>query len=102
MNDPFLEAQWNELVEKVRQTASMDDGGDQAGRLRDAEEFAQLPVPERYDAYLERVRESAALANRWRESRVEHDASHDDALVDEVGDESFPASDPPPFSHSHA
>ncbi|HKP73960.1 MAG TPA: hypothetical protein VJT67_00395 [Longimicrobiaceae bacterium] len=46
------------------------------------------PTPERPPAPPEPPRESA------------HD--HDDALVDEEGDESFPASDPPAHTHVHA
>ncbi|QDT12725.1 hypothetical protein [Planctomycetes bacterium K23_9] len=103
MFDPFVQAEWQELCERLNKCAKgiARDSDKQADFVQKTEKFADQPAPERYPELLERTAEAARLAVEWQGTRNAAFA-HDDALVDEAGDESFPARDPPTFSHAHA
>jgi hypothetical protein len=70
-----------------------------------ADEFCTGQQPQRYRELLERVRDAAQSAISWQaESRTEivkHHV-HDETMIDECGDESFPLSDPPEWNSAHA
>ncbi|WP_419187576.1 hypothetical protein [Stieleria bergensis] len=95
MKDPFIDSQWRELCDHLSRVAEH-----LGGPLREADAFRLQDPPDRFSHLLDRVREATTLANKWRETQTSH--RHDDDLIDEAGQESFPASDPPTFSHSHA
>ena len=95
MKDPFIESQWQELCDHLERVAAhLCVQGD------DVAEFRQQIPPDRYPDLLDRVRQATRFANRWREEILDHDQIEES--IDEAGRESFPASDPPSFSHSHA
>ena len=62
-------------------------------------EPTHAPVPAPPDA---RAGEHGDLPGTPGAAAVESAHDHDDALVDEASDESFPASDPPASTHAHA
>lgn len=102
MKDEFVQRQWNELcehLERIAEHISQGSGATQRCNL-ELHRFCEQEPPERYQHLLQRVRDAAELASTWRK-RVDTNA-HDQSLIDEAGAESFPASDPPVFSQSHA
>ncbi len=102
MRDPFVQSQWEQLCDHLDQVAEhLGEKTHQVAEFRrEADAFRHGETPDRYQHLLERVAQATAIAIRWQSASDRHD--HDDALVDEASDESFPASDPPVFSHSHA
>jgi hypothetical protein len=107
MNDPFVAREWAELCDGVRKCADLAGKlcGDDQHFVNAADGFCTGQRPQRYGELLERVRDAAQLAISWQdESRTEivNHHVHDEAMIDECGDESFPASDPPEWNSAHA
>ena len=82
---------------------------DKAEFLKQSETFADLDPPNRYPELLKKTADAAELAVRWQQVRGEKMSAaesavheHEGEMIDEASDESFPASDPPSFSHAHA
>ncbi|MCC7339301.1 MAG: hypothetical protein IT422_29765 [Pirellulaceae bacterium] len=103
MLDPFVQSEWQQLCAHLGKCAEgvARDSDEKADVVQEAKKFADQPAPERYGELLERTADAARLAIRWQSTR-EADSAHNEALIDEAGNESFPASDPPTFSHAHA
>lgn len=103
MFDPFIQSEWQQLCAHLGKCAKeiAQDGNERALFVREAEEFADQASPERYRDLLERTADASRLAVTWQSARAT-DFAHNDALIDEASEESFPASDPPTFSHAHA
>lgn len=97
MNNPFLQVEWKQLCENLRECAkTIAKGPEQrTAFLADAESFARGARPTRYNELLTKTSVASHLAVRWQEADRE-------GMVDETLDESFPASDPPSFSQTHA
>tara|TARA_R110002049_G_scaffold285698_4_gene467108 strand:+ start:283395 stop:283706 length:312 start_codon:yes stop_codon:yes gene_type:complete len=103
MNDPFVQSEWGLLCDRLRQCAK--------GIARDEDEFekfqeqqrafAEQDAPQRYRDLLNLTAAAARLAVSWQETR-HADIVHEEEMIDETLDESFPASDPPSFTHAHA
>jgi hypothetical protein len=100
MNHQFTENQWDRLCERLAAIAHrFGDGHPELQRvfIAEAESFATQPEPTHYPDLLDRFNDAAQLAKRWRtkrrQSRIEEPRKLNS--VDEVGAESFPASDPP-------
>lgn len=73
MTDPFLEAQWRELVERLQRCAHHIAGGNPslaADFAQQAAKFADADPPVTYPIYLRRVREAAERAVEWQERRA--------------------------------
>ncbi len=99
MKDSFVESQWQELCDHLESVA------DHLGVPKaECASFRSQEPPARYPDLLDRVRQAAQLADTWRggSSGDPDDPLHDQERIDEAGRESFPASDPPTFSHAHA
>ena len=103
MKDPYLESEWTELCDHLRRCAvTISRNADQKSKfLRQAEEFATQAAPDHYHVLLERTAAASKLAVGWQKARAAGFA-HDEEMIDEASDESFPASDPPTYSHAHA
>ncbi|EMI22378.1 hypothetical protein RMSM_00690 [Rhodopirellula maiorica SM1] len=111
MNDPFVKSQWQILCEDLKRCANAiavceEDAAEYA---RQSEAFANQPQPERYPDLLKKTAEAAELAVQWQQRRGDEVPNredtvhaHEEEMIDEASDESFPASDPPSFSHAHA
>ncbi len=125
MNDPFVKSQWQILCEDLRRCARAIAVSEEDAEkfARQAETFANQDPPDRYPGLLRRTAEAAEIAVQWQQQRgdeVPTDAgtlpthaaaepthaaavhAHEEEMIDEASDESFPASDPPSFSHAHA
>jgi hypothetical protein len=101
MNDPFVQSEWQSLCERVQRCAHSlaNDKAEEKIFESQAHAFASADPPHRYSELLTKVAEAAHLAVKWQ-SDAQHDFEND--LIDEAGDESFPASDPPAFTAGHA
>jgi hypothetical protein len=97
VNNPFLQVEWKQLCEDLRECAkAIAEGPEQrTAFLADAESFACGAPPTRYNELLKKTSAASHLAVRWQEADR-------DGMVDETLDESYPASDPPSFSQAHA
>lgn len=103
MFDPFVQSEWQQLCAHLGKCADgiARNAQEKADFVRESEKFADQPAPERYRDLLERTAEASRLAVKWQSTR-DADFAHDDAMIDEASEESFPAGDPPTFSHAHA
>lgn len=101
MTDAWVEQQWQDLCRRLRRCSEHWGSvcSQHAGRFdREADEFATQEAPIRYPELIERVRVAADLAMAWQRASRPQDPLPNQMLeseVDEVIDESFPASDPP-------
>ncbi len=111
MIDQFVKSEWELLCDHLRQCAGAiaRTESDKAEFLTQAEAFADLEPPHRYPDLLKKTADAAELAVRWQQVRGEKTSAtesavhaHEEEMIDEALDESFPASDPPSFSHAHA
>jgi hypothetical protein len=62
----FLEKEWTNLCERVRRAADHIDNGLETKFAGDVSRFTSQSVPQNYPELLERTREAAGLAQRWR------------------------------------
>ena len=103
MYDPFIQSEWQQLCARMHECAEAiaRDSEERVGFLRQCDQFVGQSPPDHYRGLLQRTADASRLAVAWH-STGDADFAHDDALIDESSWESFPASDPPSFSHSHA
>lgn len=102
MKDLFVESEWLGLCNRVLSCANKLGVGSHSEllMLQQAKEFVDQEAPQRYKDLLACTAAAARLAVAWQELRQQ--SAHEEEMIDEAVDESFPASDPPSFSHSHA
>jgi hypothetical protein len=65
-------------------------------------QIEEFPLEERvrhraYELYLERGNQSGSALEEWLQAEEEILRIHQDALLDEASEESFPSSDPPAY-----
>ena len=79
----------------------MSDPQEKRKFVEQCESFSNNETPAGYRELLAATAEAARLAIAWQAPRAA-EIDHESELVDEASEESFPASDPPPFSRAHA
>lgn len=71
MANTFVDREWHDLCERVKQSAEYyaEQSPDDGDRFRsEAEEFGQREPPELYRDFLQVVRDAAELAKSWQEA----------------------------------
>ncbi|TWU40083.1 hypothetical protein Q31b_34270 [Novipirellula aureliae] len=100
MSETWVQQQWLQLCERLK--CSAEHCGSEKSKQQ-ADEFCGQAPPERYADVLARVRDAAVLAISWQQTNhqePQNQDGHDSELIQEAGEESFPASDPPSWNSS--
>jgi hypothetical protein len=69
VEDRFLTNEWTALCERLRRTAGHFGNGSEQAFAEEVRRFTSQPAPQHYPALLERTREAAELAQRWRQQK---------------------------------
>ncbi len=110
MNNDSIESEWREICQRLVRRAKACDAQEAPGMTRRqllAKQFASQETPRASAQLQQRKREVAALEESWQ---LRTDANGEEASafaneldfdwVQEAGEDSFPASDPPAWSSS--
>ena len=71
MEDRFLEREWTSLCDRVRRTARHFGNGSEEAFAEDVRRFTSQPAPRDYPGLLNRTRDAAELAQKWRQEEEE-------------------------------
>lgn len=98
MTDIFVEFEWLSLCQRLEAVGDhVAQTDSEKERMRkESRSFAEQEAPRSYTDLLERVRRAAKISIRWHDEAEVR--AHVDEMIDEAGEESFPASDPPSFT----
>ncbi len=109
MSASSIEAEWRQLCAQIgrrarrapqdeQNTLVPDQHADE--RVNEAREFVGQAAPSSYGELVSRIGSAEELLRKWQDQQVE--AVQQEQLIDEAADDSFPASDPPPWGGAHA
>ena len=87
MKDQFIQNEWEELCERVIQTAiHVDTESDEGTSLMQAKEFCDQEPPDRYTQLLDRFRAAAELAVTWQTNEDDESQVDTGQMADPYGD----------------
>lgn len=102
MSSNAIESEWRQLCLQVGRRAgrASEDDLHADERLVEANQFTCQSPPESYGDLVSRISAAEELLQKW-DDQQQVDAQQEE-VIDETVDESFPASDPPPWGGAHA